>query len=417
MAGVWEAHDELLDRAVAVKVLAQHLSEDDRARARFEREARAAAGLSSHPNVVTIYDVGEHDGRAFIVMELMRGGTVADGCARGRGSSTSARCAGCGEAASGARRRARRRRSSTATSSPATCCSTTATGSRSPTSASPASPGRSRSPQTGQVLGTAAYISPEQAMGEPATAASDRYALAVVAFELLTGEKPFEAEHFAAQARAHIEDDPPRVSELRPGAVRARRRRASTAAWPRIPTTAGRPRRSSSSGSASRSRRRRAASPCRPRPRHARWRRATARRRPRGRPARSPRPSAPGSSGPGTGMLLAALAAALLIVVLGFLLLKGNGDDKGNQASSRRARRRRRRRAKKKETPTADADGHEDGDPGAHRRRRPTRRRRRRRRPASHTSGSASQLQLAGLQPQQRRQVRRRRCRSPSRRS
>src|SRR5688572_7540529 len=78
MASVWEAHDELLDRAVAVKLLAPHLSEDDRARKRFEREARAAAGLSSHPNVVTIYDVAEHDGRAFMVMELMRGGTVAD---------------------------------------------------------------------------------------------------------------------------------------------------------------------------------------------------------------------------------------------------------------------------------------------------------------------------------------------------
>jgi serine/threonine protein kinase len=68
--------------------------------------------------------------------------------------------------------------------------------------------------QTGQVLGTAAYISPEQAMGHPAVAASDRYALAVVAFELLTGRKPFSAEHFAAQARAHVEDDPPRASEL-----------------------------------------------------------------------------------------------------------------------------------------------------------------------------------------------------------
>src|SRR5918997_1672329 len=64
--------------------------------------------------------------------------------------------------------------------------------------------------QTGQVLGTAAYISPEQAVGDAATAASDRYALAVVAFELLTGVKPFQAEHFAAQARAHVEDPPPR---------------------------------------------------------------------------------------------------------------------------------------------------------------------------------------------------------------
>src|SRR4051794_16960419 len=78
MASVWEAHDELLDPAVAVKVLASHLSEDERARRRFQREARAVAGLSSHPHVVTIYDVGEHDGRSFIVMELLRGGSVAD---------------------------------------------------------------------------------------------------------------------------------------------------------------------------------------------------------------------------------------------------------------------------------------------------------------------------------------------------
>src|SRR3954467_15032744 len=78
MAAVWEAHDQLLDRAVAVKILASHLGEDERARRRFQREARAAAGLSSHPNVVTIYDVDEYDDRAFMVMELMRGGSVAD---------------------------------------------------------------------------------------------------------------------------------------------------------------------------------------------------------------------------------------------------------------------------------------------------------------------------------------------------
>src|SRR3954470_6876565 len=69
MASVWEAHDELLDRAVAVKLLASHPSEDDRGRQRFQREARAAAAVSNHPNVVTIYDVGEHDGRTFMVME------------------------------------------------------------------------------------------------------------------------------------------------------------------------------------------------------------------------------------------------------------------------------------------------------------------------------------------------------------
>src|SRR3954447_21347533 len=84
MASVWEAHDELLDRDVAVKVLAPHLGEDDDARRRFAREARAAAGLSSHPHVVTIYDVGEHANRVFMVMEIMRGGTIADRLRSGR---------------------------------------------------------------------------------------------------------------------------------------------------------------------------------------------------------------------------------------------------------------------------------------------------------------------------------------------
>src|SRR3712207_8367649 len=63
--------------------------------------------------------------------------------------------------------------------------------------------------QAGQVLGTAAYLSPEQALGRPATAASDRYSLAAVAFELLTGRRPFQAEHIAAQARQHVEGEMP----------------------------------------------------------------------------------------------------------------------------------------------------------------------------------------------------------------
>src|SRR3954447_13182956 len=75
MAAVYAAHDTVLDRPVAVKVLAEHLNEDQAARRRFEREARAAAALSSHPAVVTIFDVGEHGGRAFIVIERRTRGT------------------------------------------------------------------------------------------------------------------------------------------------------------------------------------------------------------------------------------------------------------------------------------------------------------------------------------------------------
>jgi serine/threonine-protein kinase len=70
---------------------------------------------------------------------------------------------------------------------------------------------------SGEVLGTAAYLAPERALGQPATEASDRYALAVAAYELMVGERPFTAEHFAAQARQHLEETPPRASQRNPG--------------------------------------------------------------------------------------------------------------------------------------------------------------------------------------------------------
>jgi eukaryotic-like serine/threonine-protein kinase len=219
MAGVWEAEDEVLGRSVAVKVLAGHLSEDDRARRRFEREARAAAGLSSHQHVVTIYDVGEHEGRAFMVMELMRGGTVGERLKAGRAIADDTALRWLREAASaldaahdaGVVHRDIKPgnlllddndRLAIADFGIALVAM------------------EDQLTATGQVLGTASYISPEQAVGEAATPASDRYALAVVAYELLTGSKPFQAEHFAAQARAHVEDEPPRATERDPSLPR-----------------------------------------------------------------------------------------------------------------------------------------------------------------------------------------------------
>jgi len=213
MASVWEAHDELLRRAVAVKVLASHLSEDERARRRFQREARAVAGLSSHPHVVTIYDVGEHDGRSFIVMELLGDGSVGDRIRGGRRVSVAEALQWLGEAGEaldaahdadivhrdvkpGNMLLDERGRLALADFGIARVA------------------WEEQLTQTGQVLGTAAYIAPEQAMGDSATPASDRYCLGVVAFELLTGRRPFEAEHFAAQARAHVEDDPPAASDI-----------------------------------------------------------------------------------------------------------------------------------------------------------------------------------------------------------
>jgi predicted Ser/Thr protein kinase len=214
MAGVWEAHDELLGRDVAVKVLAHHLHEDERARKRFQREARAAAGLSSHPHVVTIYDVGEHDGRSFIVMELMCGGSLAERVKNGPIE----------------RRDAMQWLDDAASALDAAHATGMVHRDIKPANLlldqrdrlGIADFGIARQAfddqvtQTGQVLGTASYLAPEQALGEPATSASDRYALAVVAFELLTGRRPFPHEHFAAQARAHVEDPPPHASEIDP---------------------------------------------------------------------------------------------------------------------------------------------------------------------------------------------------------
>src|SRR4051794_16856537 len=215
VARVWEGHDELLDRSLAVRLLATHLSEDARARQRFPREARAAAGLSNHPHVVTIYDVGEHDGRTFMVMELLRGGTVSDRLRSGERIPPRTALRWLREAASaldaahdagvvhrdvkpGNMLLDERSRLALADFGIARLAL------------------EDQLTMTGQVLGTASYISPEQAVGDGATAASDRYALAVVAFELLAGERPFKAENFAAQARAHVEDRPPKASQINP---------------------------------------------------------------------------------------------------------------------------------------------------------------------------------------------------------
>jgi eukaryotic-like serine/threonine-protein kinase len=211
MASVWAAQDELLGRLVAVKVLSAGYAQDERANRRFLREARAGARLSDCRHVVTVYDIGEHDGRPFMVMEHFSGGTVADRLRSGRDVPRALALRWLREAAEAldcAHRhdvvhrdvkpanllldeRGRLAVGDFGIATVATEASLT---------------------QTGQVLGTAAYISPEQARGHAATDASDRYALAVVAFELLTGRRPFDADHPAAQARAHVEDSVPSAS-------------------------------------------------------------------------------------------------------------------------------------------------------------------------------------------------------------
>jgi serine/threonine-protein kinase len=216
MASVWAARDEVLRRRVAVKVLSSVFGEDEEHRARFQREAHATARMSDCAHVVTIYDIGEHAGRAYIVMELLDGGTVADRLRE-----------------PGLVDRATALRWVRETATALDCAHGHGIVHRDIKPANllldaddrlavadfgiaQLSDATRELTATGTVLGTAAYLSPEQALGEPATAASDRYALAAVAWELLTGERPYRAEHFAAQARQHVEAPVPRISERSP---------------------------------------------------------------------------------------------------------------------------------------------------------------------------------------------------------
>jgi serine/threonine-protein kinase len=211
MASVWAARDEVLGRTVAIKILAPQIAADADSRVRFEREARAAARVSDHANVVTIYDIGEHAGNAFIVMECFTGGTVADRLREGRPIPRELALRWLDEAGA-ALDTAHAHGIVHRDVKPANLLldehDRLAVGdfgiARMATDAALTS--------TGQVMGTAAYLSPEQAVGQPATAASDLYSLAVVAYELLVGERPFRGEHAAAQARQHVEAPPPQAS-------------------------------------------------------------------------------------------------------------------------------------------------------------------------------------------------------------
>jgi serine/threonine-protein kinase len=214
MGEVWRATDTVLNREVAVKVLKHEYADDATFRSRFETEARHAAALH-HPGVAGVYDFGEAtatDGsgqpRPYLVMELVEGQPLSRLLADGRDLDRSAvrdLLAQAGDALAAAHAAGIVHRDV----KPANLM-VTPDGRIKITDFGIARAGDGAGiTQTGTVMGTAQYLSPEQARGELATPASDVYALGVVGFECLAGRRPFEADSQVATALAHIQQPVP----------------------------------------------------------------------------------------------------------------------------------------------------------------------------------------------------------------
>jgi serine/threonine-protein kinase len=211
MGEIFCATDSELGREVALKVLAARYAENRPLRARFEREALAAARLSGTPHIVTIFDVTEHAGRPIIVMEYLSGGSLeaqiaGTPCPPAQALRWLDEAAGALDAAHAAGVVHRDVK-------PANLL-LDGRGSLHVADFGVASAaGLDSFTQTGTILGTAGYLSPEQAQGQRTTAASDRYSLAVVAWELLTGRRPFAADSPTTEALAHVNAPVPSPSD------------------------------------------------------------------------------------------------------------------------------------------------------------------------------------------------------------
>jgi serine/threonine-protein kinase len=211
MSEVWAAVDLELERPVAVKLVAP-----DADPARFEREARAAAGLA-HPNVCALYDYGLAEGRRFMVLEYLPGGSLENRLAAGQPLADDDTRRIADEVAAGlahAHARAVVHRDL----KPSNILFDAEGRAKIADFGIARAAGETGLTEAGTILGTAAYISPEQAAGRPATPASDVYSFGVILFRMLTGRLPFESPDALALAAMHRDLPAPSVSELRPDA-------------------------------------------------------------------------------------------------------------------------------------------------------------------------------------------------------
>jgi eukaryotic-like serine/threonine-protein kinase len=202
---VWAARDLLLDRPVAVKVLGAALAGDGRGAERLRREARAAARLD-HPNIARMLDLGEHDGRPYLVMELLEGESLA---ARidSAGPMPPAEAARVVAAVADALQAAHSSGVVHRDVKPGNVF-LTSDGEVKVLDFGIASAAGEATLTTGEMLGTPAYLAPERVLGHPATPAADIYALGVVLYELLAGRRPFDEGSDIELAMAHVHAHP-----------------------------------------------------------------------------------------------------------------------------------------------------------------------------------------------------------------
>ena len=205
MADVYEAEDTQLGRRVALKLLHRRFAEDAEFVERFRREASSAAGLN-HPNIVQVFDRGEWDGTYYIAMELLEGRNLKQ-VVRDHGALDPALAVDIVLQILKAARFAHRRGVVHRDIKPHNVI-VDAEGRAKVTDFGIARAGASDMTETGSIMGTAQYLSPEQAQGQPVDARSDLYSIGIVLYELLTGAPPFDADSPVTIALKQVSEDP-----------------------------------------------------------------------------------------------------------------------------------------------------------------------------------------------------------------